>query len=315
MRKGALVLVLLCAMLLGLGRSFGIPAQVLPHTANPTRQPLPAHPVMPEVDQLRKARPPASQTPRITLPATSPTAISTASPTHTAQLTPTRKWLYHPPGDLAVPILLYHHVAASDTPRRYYVSPADFEAQISSLYDWGYTAIPLSLLVDALLNGAELPPRPVVITFDDGYRDVYQNALPVMQHYGFVGSLFVIVDQIGVGGYLNTRQIAELVEQGWELGSHSQTHPNLRKPGVSLEKEIAGSRDTLEALLDLPVRSFSYPYGSATAAIVQAVKDAGYRSAVGLGGSISHRVKNIYYLSRNEVQGTYDLVTFAGLLR
>jgi len=214
-----------------------------------------------------------------------------------------------------VPILLYHHVAQTDKPSRYYVSPEDFELQISSLHDWGYTAIPLSLLVEAMLNGTELPLRPVVITFDDGYRDVYQNAVPIMQRYGYVGTLYIIVDQIGVGGYLNARQIAKLIEQGWELGSHSQTHAKLNKPGTSLEKEVASSREVLETLFSTPVRSFSYPYGSTTPAITQLVKESGYRSAVGLGALNTHRVKYLYYLSRNEVQGTFDLVTFASLLR
>jgi peptidoglycan/xylan/chitin deacetylase (PgdA/CDA1 family) len=166
-----------------------------------------------------------------------------------------------------------------------------------------------------MLNGAELPPRPIVITFDDGYRDVYQNALPVLQRYGYVGTLYIIVDQIGVGGYMNARQITQLIEQGWELGSHSQSHANLRKSGVSWEKELTGSRETLELLFDTPVRSFSYPYGSATPATTQLVKASGYRSAVGIGASITHRTKNLYYLSRNEVQGTFDLVAFVGLLR
>jgi peptidoglycan/xylan/chitin deacetylase (PgdA/CDA1 family) len=315
MRKAALVLILLCAVLLSLGGSLNTPAPVLSQPANPTRRPPPTPPILNKPDQERHTQPAATFTPPLPLPFTSPTATLTLIPIQPAQLTPTRRWLYHPPGELVVPILLYHHVAAAETARRYYVSPQDFEAQIGSLYDWGYTAIPLSLLVDALLNGAELPPRPVVITFDDGYRDVYQNALPVMQRYGYVGNLFVIVDQIGVGGYLNARQIAELVAQGWELGSHSQTHANLRKSGISLEKEVAGARDTLEALFDISVRSYSYPYGSATAAITKVVKDAGYQSAVGLGGSVTHRANSIYYLSRNEVQGTYDLIAFAGLLR
>lgn len=307
MKNTALAVIILCAVLLSLGRSFNKPAQQLPHTPNPTGRRRPTA-LLPTGDaRQRIVRPTVTQTIHTTLPASSPTL--------TPQLTPTRQWLYHPPGELVVPVLLYHHVAATEEPRRYTVSPEDFETQISSLYDWGYTAIPLSLLVDAVLNGAELPPRPVVITFDDGYRDIYQNALPVMQRYGYVGTLYVIVDQIGVGGYLNARQIAELVEQGWELGSHSQTHVNLRKPGASLEKEVTGSRQVLEALFDTPVHSFSYPYGSATPAIIRVVKESGYQSAVGLGASITHRVKSAFYLSRNEVQGTFDLVTFAGLLR
>jgi len=314
-KKAALARIILCAVLLSLGRSLSVPAQVLPHTANPARRSSPTQPVLTRPSQQHLARSTATQTPRVISPVSSPISALTSAPTLPPQLTPTRQWLYHPPGELAVPILLYHHVAETDKPRRYYVSPENFETQISSLHDWGYTAIPLSLLVDAMLDGAELPPRPVVITFDDGYRDVYQNALPVMQRYDYVGTLYVIVDQIGVGGYLNARQTARLVEQGWELGSHSQTHAKLNKPGTSLEKEVAGSREALEALFATPVRSFSYPYGSTTPSVTLLVKGAGYRSAVGLGASITHRAKNLYFLSRNEVQGTFALVTFAGLLR
>jgi peptidoglycan/xylan/chitin deacetylase (PgdA/CDA1 family) len=313
-KKVALTVIILCAVLLSLGGSINVPAQAPYVTDNPTKRPLPTHPISSSPDQQHPAQSTATQTLGLTLPTSPSTPIITATSILPAQLRPTRQWLYRSPGELEVPILLYHHVAVTDVPLRYTVSPENFETQISSLYDWGYTAIPLSLLVDAMLNGAELPPRPVVITFDDGYRDIYQNALPVMQRYGYVGTLYIIVDQIGVGGYLNARQIAELLEQGWELGSHSQTHANLRKSAASLEKEVTGSRQVLEALFDTPVLSFSFPYGSATQAIIQVVKESGYQSAVGIGGSITHRVKNVYYLSRNEVQGTFDLVTFAGLL-
>jgi peptidoglycan/xylan/chitin deacetylase (PgdA/CDA1 family) len=305
MRKAAFALIILCAALFSLGRSARIPAQELPPTPNPTRPPRPTPPAATRIE--RRSQPIVTFTPHV---------IATISaPTLPPLLTPTRQWIYRHPGEIAVPILLYHHIAESDKPSRYYVSTESFEEQISSLYDWGYTAIPLSLLVDAMLNGAELPLRPVVITFDDGYRDVYQNALPVMQRYGYVGTLYVIVDQIGVGGYLNAKQITELVEQGWELGSHSQTHANLRRSGASLEKEVAGSKEFLETQFDTPVRSFSFPYGSTNPAVTQAVRTAGYRYAVGIGSSITHKAKNLYYLSRNEVQGTFDLVAFAGLLR
>jgi peptidoglycan/xylan/chitin deacetylase (PgdA/CDA1 family) len=305
-KKAALLIFIIGAAFLLQGRSGGVPAQKLPPTRSAVQPRHPAKP-LPTATTQRRLQATVTKTPRISL--------LTSSPILPPQLTPTRHWLYHSSGELAVPVLLYHHVADTDEPRRYYVSPENFDEQISSLKDWGYTAIPLSLLVEAMLNGAELPPRPVVITFDDGYRDVYQNALPVMQRYGFVGTIYIIMDQIGVGGYLNAKQIAQLIEQGWELGSHSQTHANLRKSGVSIEKELTGSKETLELLFDTPVRSFSYPYGSATPAITQLVKASGYRSAVGIGASITHRTKNLYYLSRNEVQGTFDLVTFAGLLR
>ncbi len=238
----------------------------------------------------------------------------------TATVTPVDRWRYHPPGEIKAPILLYHHIGeyptrpAAEAYQRYFVSRPDFEAQMSRLQEWGYTSIPLSLLVQAIVEGAELPPKPVVITFDDGYRDVYLEALPVMQKYGFSGTLYVIQDQVGIKGYMSANQINQLIENGWEIGSHSKTHADLRKSVVNLAAEVVDSRLALEVLFSTPVRSFSYPYGSATPSLKEYVQKAGYLSAVGVGTSLKHSAGTRYYLSRLEVRGTYDLDDFARLL-
>src|SRR5215208_3396144 len=105
--------------------------------------------------------------------------------TSTATLVPTPNWIVDGPGDVTIPILLYHHVATSDTDHRYYVSPEQFEQEIKALSDWGYSTITVRMLVQAISSGCELPPHPIMITFDDGHLDIYANAFPIMQKYGF----------------------------------------------------------------------------------------------------------------------------------
>jgi peptidoglycan/xylan/chitin deacetylase (PgdA/CDA1 family) len=307
MKKLLLLPLLLCALLLVGIHPVEISAQdtELPHTPFPPRRsPLP------KLDNPPKKEPHTTRTATASIVST-----SLPSPETIALPYPTPILVYHPAGEVKVPILMYHHVADTDETARYSVSLQEFEKQISSLRSWGYTAIPISLLAQAIEQGADLPLRPVVITFDDGYRDVYQNALPVMERYGYTATVYVIVKQIGVGGYMNTKHLKELVARGWEVGSHSETHSNLRKTKTKLDDEIFNSRLALEELLSTPVLSFSYPYGSATPALLKLVQQAGYRSGVGVGSTSRHTPKSKFYLSRLEVEGSFDLVEFARLLR
>jgi|GEM_PF-1645379 len=223
-------------------------------------------------------------------------------------------WLWSPPGEVTVPILMYHHVGQADPSSRYNVTAEAFTAQMQSLRDWGFTTISLSLLVESLQTGAHLPPRPVVISFDDGYLDVYEKAWPVMQAVGFTGVVYIITGQMEIKGYLHADHLKELVSAGWEIGSHTDSHSNLRDSGVNLAAEIDGSKDILESLLGVPVRSFSFPYGLTSPYVTGLVKSAGYQSAVGLGGLSRHVPETQYYLSRIEVQGEFDLHDLAALL-
>ena len=228
--------------------------------------------------------------------------------------TPVPEWVWNPPGEAIVPILMYHHIAETDSTSQYFVSPSNFELQIKSLKEWGYTSISLSRLAQALEYGAELPPRPVILTFDDGYMDVYENAFPIMQKYGFTGVNYIIVQQLKIGGFQHLEQLKEMLSAGWEVGSHTYSHSDLRKAGVNLTEEITDSKETLETLLEAPVRTFSFPYGTTTKYVKRLVREAGYETAVGLGGSFKHVPKNLYYLSRIEVQGGFNLAQFAELL-
>jgi peptidoglycan/xylan/chitin deacetylase (PgdA/CDA1 family) len=244
-------------------------------------------------------------------------ALSDASASSDAsaeQPSPTPELNWVPAGEATVPILLYHHVAEKTPASRYFIPPAAFEEQVRLLKHWGYTSITISQLVEALVEGAFLPARPVVISFDDGYRDVYTHAFPILERYGFVGVTYVIVGQVGVGKTMNVKELQELAGAGWEIGSHSWTHPNLRNAGVNLEREIGEARLALEEMLGLPILTYAYPYGLTTKNITESVIEAGYVGGAGLGISSRHVEKKRYFLSRMEVRSNYDRFAFAALL-
>jgi peptidoglycan/xylan/chitin deacetylase (PgdA/CDA1 family) len=259
--------------------------------------------------------PPASST---SAPIASPAATIGSTPTQTDPASPTPlptpEWIWHEPGEVIIPILLYHHIDERTPASRYFLPPDQFEEQIHLLQRWGYTSISLPLLLEALTEGAYLPPRSVIITFDDGNRDVYTHAYPILKRFGYTGMVYVIASEIGVGKYMDARQLRQLAKHGWEIGSHSWTHASLRNPAVNLEREIDKSRQEIEEVIDISVESFSFPYGLTSKYVTGLVKEAGYKSAVGLGGSFRHTKKTRFYLSRIEIRSNYDLKQFAALL-
>jgi len=102
---------------------------------------------------------------------------------------------------------------------------------------------------------------------------------------------------------------------GWEVASHSMTHANLRKANVDLREEICTSRQKLMSLLEIPVYSFAYPYVEADSYIKNFTRDCGYTSAVGAGPGNTHSLEHVYFLSRREVQGEFNLDEFTNLLK
>lgn len=223
-------------------------------------------------------------------------------------------WTWQGPGKLTAPILMYHDFSPEDYDQRYTLPTAEFEAQMEWLAENGYTTIPISLLVEALRFGAELPPRPVVITFDDGWRSVYTEAFPVMQRYGFTGVAYLVTDTLGASKILDTEQLAEMIAAGWEIGSHTRTHLALPHHHESAQAEIRQSRFILEDLLGVPVLTFAYPYGRSDEFTANKVFDSGYLAAVGLGDHCRQSKRNLYYMPRIEVRGTMSLEEFAAFM-
>lgn len=182
------------------------------------------------------------------------------------------------------------------------------------LYQWGYKTISVELLSRAITQGAELPPKPVILTFDDGFKTTYTTALSIMERYGFTGTSYIVYYYVGITNYMNADEIRALYAAGWEIGSHSLSHLDLTTRPDRQEDEIVQSRWLLESLLGVPILSFAYPFGAYDESSLGYVRFAGYSAAVGLGNESIQGNNNLFYLYRRAVQGTEDLQTFASRL-
>jgi len=245
-------------------------------------------------------------------PTSRPTETYTASPIPTA----TEAWIFQGPGNVTVPIILYHRIDYSPINSRYYVTPEKFEEQIKLLHDWEYTSITTTMLIKAITEGATLPPRPILLTMDDGNLDNFTNAFPIMQKYGFTGVLYLVGNYIGAKDYMNTEQILEMHDAGWEVGSHSMNHLDLTTlPPDALRYEIVESRKFLEQELGIPILTFAYPFGTRNDSALDYVEFAGYIGAMGASGyTPAQGMWNLYYLQRAEIKGSEDAKTFTRFL-
>jgi peptidoglycan/xylan/chitin deacetylase (PgdA/CDA1 family) len=182
-----------------------------------------------------------------------------------------------------VPILLYHVIGDRPAGAPFpdlYVPVRVFAAQMNQLARRGSHVVTLQEVYDHW-HGAPLPSRPVVVSFDDGFRNQYTKALPILQRHGWAGTLNLVVQHLHEGTYgLGPRQVRHMIAAGWEVDSHTLTHAYLPGlAGAQLDREVAGSRHTLHALFNIPVNFFCYPYGAYSSAVIAAARRAGYLGA------------------------------------
>lgn len=194
-------------------------------------------------------------------------------------------------------ILMYHGVAdVAEDPNQLCVTPSRFAEQMAALQRLGLRGVGIGTLVDAMRAGRQ---RGLVgITFDDGYVNVLEAALPELTRRGFTASVFIISGRLGGSNewdegpswpLLSASQVIELAAAGIEIGSHSTTHVRLAGLAASeLETEVSGSRASLGELMGAPVRGFAYPYGSMDAAARRAVYEAGYDYACAVETPMAH---------------------------
>jgi len=267
---------------------------------------------------LRPSETPLPPTATSTL---APTATETVTPTITPTLapteTPTPSRVTIAAGPVTAPILLYHHVSTSNDTQdsRYNIPPEKFEEQIKWLFDNGYQTINVTDLYNLIANGGEIPQRPVVITFDDGNIDIYNNAYPILKKYGFVATFFVVETYMNGKDMVSTDQLKELIKNGWEIGSHSKSHAHL--PSISedqLPDEIRMSKLHLEDKLGVTINSFAYPFGEISDNVIRLTSNFGYKSAVGLGDAVTHSMNSIFYLARIEIQNDFSMDQFISKL-
>lgn len=178
----------------------------------------------------------------------------------------------------SVPVLLYHKVG-SDTDSLT-VSPARFAEDIEYLAQHGYTALSLEDIRRRLKDKeAELPKKPIFITFDDGYLDNYTNAFPILARFNFTASFYIITGMIGQPNRITAAQIREMDAYGMGIGSHTVTHQSLGelKPEDTMV-ELTESKAALEQLLGKDIDFIAYPCGSYHKDTLKLVNKAGYRA-------------------------------------
>jgi peptidoglycan/xylan/chitin deacetylase (PgdA/CDA1 family) len=182
----------------------------------------------------------------------------------------------------AIPILMYHVVSAAPPGVPYpelWVAPHTFAAEMRALRHAGYHAVTLSTAVRAWRRGGPLPKRPVVVSFDDGYLSDYTHAGPVLRRLGWPGVLNLALENVRPGD-ITAPQVRRLIAWGWEIDSHTLTHPDLTTlDAATLRRELVRSRQEIERRFGQPARAFCYPYGHYDARVVAAVRAAGYQAA------------------------------------
>jgi peptidoglycan/xylan/chitin deacetylase (PgdA/CDA1 family) len=213
-----------------------------------------------------------------------------------------------------VPILEYHVLGRPQTEVAYpelYVPRASFRKQMDWLDQQGYEAVTLEAVEEAWYHGGTLPPKPVVISFDDGYRPQYTFALPTLRKHGWPGLLNLKAE----GSDLYESNVEAMLAAGWELAAHTINHADLTTlEGEALEEEVAGSREILRREYGVPVKNFCYPAGSFDEATIAAVEAAGYVGATTEIPGLATK-DHPYELARIEVLGSWTLTDLAAALR
>jgi peptidoglycan/xylan/chitin deacetylase (PgdA/CDA1 family) len=205
-----------------------------------------------------------------------------------------------------IPILMYHAIAKAPSGTPYptlYVPKAEFAAEMATLARRGYRAVTLTQAYDHWNKGTPLPRKPIVLTFDDGYRNVYENAFPVLRRHHWPGVLNLEVRFMNKPWGLAQSRIRRLLVAKWELASHTINHRDLTGlTDAELATEVLDSRFLLQRLFRVPVLFFCYPAGRYNARVVREVKAAGYAGATSTRTGLA-RPSELYTLARIRVDG------------
>jgi peptidoglycan/xylan/chitin deacetylase (PgdA/CDA1 family) len=217
-----------------------------------------------------------------------------------------------------VPILMYHVIATPPAGTPYgdlWVAPTAFRAQVHALANAGYRGVTLTQAFAAWRRGAPLPKRPVVISFDDGYDSQSRAAAPVLRRLGWPGVLNLAVENAGPRG-ISLPGLRRLVGHGWEIDSHTVSHPDLTTLEPSaLRDELVRSRAWIRRRLGVDAAFFCYPAGRFDATVVAAVRAAGYRGATTTLPGVATRRDDPYLLPRVRLTGAYGADSLLALVK
>ncbi|WP_246303190.1 polysaccharide deacetylase family protein [Paenibacillus plantarum] len=217
---------------------------------------------------------------------------------------------------VSIPVLNYHSVTI-DPGNVVVISPAKLEAQMKYLSDHGYTPISLTTFINLIEKKSvhAAPDKPVLLTFDDGYVDNVEEAMPILAKYNFPATLFMSPGMVEDAGYLNWEQVKQLQQAGWDIQPHGMTHPHL--PKLSAEQqayEITEARKLIEEKLGTQADVFCYPYGEYNQTTLKVLKDYGFRYAFTIDQGYTTNQQYPYSLKRLFINGEESLKAFINKL-
>lgn len=203
-------------------------------------------------------------------------------------------------------ILEYHQVtneAVDPDFERYNVPPAEFSEQLDYLQANGYTTITLQDFMRAVHGKATLPPKPIVLTFDDGYKDNYTTMLPILEAHEMTAVVYVITNELGKKNYMSLDELKDMQRRGIEIGSHTADHlPLTSMTAVEQLYQIQASKRFLEWSGLATIYSLSYPNGAFTDELTEILRREQYLTAVTGEAGLNTLTTNPYELYRVNIR-------------
>ncbi|MEI7025949.1 polysaccharide deacetylase family protein [Paenibacillus sp. y28] len=241
--------------------------------------------------------------------ATSLTIPPAGSPSVTASV-------YNPnQAKVRIPVLNYHSIAI-DPGNPAALTPDKLEAQLSYLAEEGYTTLTLQQFTDIMEDKQKPPAKPVLLTFDDGYTDNYETAMPLIRKYDFHATLFMTPGWVDKPGYLSWEQVKEMQKAGWDVMPHGMSHPKLNQLNAERQaQEIIEARKLIEAQLGVTADIFCYPYGLYNKQTLAILKEQGFRYAFTIDQGFTDPGQQPLQLKRIFVDGNQSLPSFIRRLK
>ena len=230
-------------------------------------------------------------------------------------------------------MLLYHEITAEPLlPGHLAIRPEDFALQLGYLKAGGFSSLRCADLARLRRTGGDLPDRPVVLTFDDGFADVHDRALPLLASHGLAATLFVTAGWIAEGnpprgpapgsvnlpasGMLSWSQVEEIAATGVEIGAHTLTHPQLDQLSpAAMRRELLDSKHALEDRLGVDVTGLSYPFGYSSRAVRAAAAAAGYAYACAVDNRVDRESDDPFNLPRVTIGAVTSPAGFEKIMR
>jgi peptidoglycan/xylan/chitin deacetylase (PgdA/CDA1 family) len=222
----------------------------------------------------------------------------------------------------SVPILMYHYISTSPSANDKIriglsVTPEMFEAQVKLLVDNGFTTISLFDLYNHVATGKPLPDKPIILTFDDGYVDNYEQAFPILKKHGQTGTFFVLTGPADVKdpAYMSWDMIKAMSKAGMDMQLHAKEHVDLRhRRYEDLVWQVIGGRQSIEGHTGKPVVFMAYPSGKYDSTVVKFLSDNNFWGAVTTQPGRTHSVSDALTWTRVRIAGQLRLADFARLL-